>query len=498
MIASVDLAQSFGSRKLSANELRMLCYMKQAADIGCPLDQVKNFIKAGLVLQHKQLEFARQARLADNPDGPTEIGYGGGLGGGKTHTMMSVMGADDCQRYPGLKCLLLRKHGGANKEGFNDMRIKVYHSLPHRYGSGKLTFDNGSTIIVGHFQAEKDIDKYLGLEYDVIAIEEATTLSDTKYRYIGTRCRTSKPGWRPRMYSTTNPGGVGHAWYRATFIAPWRAKKEKHTRFIQSLARDNCWNNADYVPTLERLLVGWERRAWLEGDWDIAAGQFFTTFRHDRHVFPNAKIPEFDYRRATEWSCALDYGFRHFTAVPLGCRDADGNWWILDMHMARRTLPGGNAAAIKAMLARHQIWVPGQRGSSGSFRPLTLADLSSFVAGTDVFSTESDGKTIAQQYEAHGIKLAEAVTDRINGWAEIQGLLGDEENGIPQTIYIHKRCSNLIDNLPLLQHDPDRPEDVLKVDVDERGIGGDDGPDSVRYLVMKKVHKLRLSKLGGT
>jgi len=31
----------------------------------------------------------------------------------------------------------------------------------------------------------------------------------------------------------------------------------------------------------------------------------------------------------------------------------------------------------------------------------------------------------------------------------------------------------LIECLPSLQHDPNRPEDVLKVDVDEDGVGGE-------------------------
>ena len=34
-----------------------------------------------------------------------------------------------------------------------------------------------------------------------------------------------------------------------------------------------------------------------------------------------------------------------------------------------------------------------------------------------------------------------------------------------------------------MQHDPHRPEDVLKVDCDEDGIGGDDAADCLRYLV---------------
>ena len=37
--------------------------------------------------------------------------------------------------------------------------------------------------------------------------------------------------------------------------------------------------------------------------------------------------------------------------------------------------------------------------------------------------------------------------------------------------------------LPLLQHDPHRSEDVLKVDVAADGSGGDDAADALRYLV---------------
>jgi hypothetical protein len=51
--------------------------------------------------------------------------------------------------------------------------------------------------------------------------------------------------------------------------------------------------------------------------------------------------------------------------------------------------------------------------------------------------------------------------------------------------------------LPSLQHDPNRPEDVLKVDADEEGIGGDDAADACRYLVATKGRELRLRKLSG-
>src|ERR1051325_5631011 len=162
--------------------------------------------------------------------------------------------------------------------------------VPHEFSAyrGILTFKNGSRILAGHFQNEKDIDSYLGLEYDIIGVEEATTLPSRKYNDISTCCRSSKvfPGglhWRPRIYSTTNPGGVGHAWYKTKFIDPWQRHTQTDTRFIPATVSDNQYNNPDYRKVLEKL-TGWQKRAWLDGDWDIAAGQFFTTFRRDLHI----------------------------------------------------------------------------------------------------------------------------------------------------------------------------------------------------------------------
>src|SRR3954468_2604131 len=103
--------------------------MKAATDIfargyaaRCPLDQIMNFARVGSELQPKQLLASAAARLCDNEDGPFAIGYGGARGGGKSHWMLAQMGLDDCQRFPGLKCLLLRKVGKSNLEHFEDLR----------------------------------------------------------------------------------------------------------------------------------------------------------------------------------------------------------------------------------------------------------------------------------------------------------------------------------------------------------------------------------------
>jgi hypothetical protein len=255
-----------------------------------------------------------------------------------------------------------------------------------------------------------------------VGIEEATTLTYRKFQDIATCCRSAKPNWRPRIYSTTNPGGIGHGWYRSKFVAPMLEERETETRFISALIADNAFNNPEYKRVLENL-TGWQKRAWLYGDWDIAAGQFFTLFRRDVHV-----LADFDETRAVEWFAALDYGFAHYTVCLLACRDGDGNVFVVDEHAERLWHPKRHADAILRTLNRHN---------------LVERDLARFVAGADVFSRQSDGTTIAEQYRKLGLPLRAANMDRVNGWAEIMSRLGDVSAGIQPTLFIHQRCKRL-------------------------------------------------------
>lgn len=437
------------------------------------------------MLTARQLEFAGKARLADKDGGPTELGFGGSRGGGKSFLTLAQVVIDDCQRMPGSKWLLLRKSGKSNRESVRDMRQKVLHHVSHTYSEnrGEIRLPAGAYVKLGHFQNERDIDDYLGLEYDGIAVEEATTLAFRKYKDIKTCCRTSKRGWRPRIYTNANPGGVGHVWYKAKFIVPWKSKREIDTRFVPSLVTDNPHNNRDYVKVLDDL-TGWQYKAWRYGDWDIAAGQFFSTFMSLPIALGGHIEEEFDDRLAVQWFAAMDYGFEHYTVVLLGCKDRDGRVHIVDEHAERRWLVPRHAEAIRAMLARHS---------------LGLRDLAYFCAGNDIFGKESDGRTVAQDYDDHGIKLTPAVDDRVNGWAEVLRLLGDTSptHAVPRRLFIHRRCARLIDTLPALEHNPNKPDDVLKVDVDEDGNGGDDAGDCARYLVATAPGGFRVGKFRG-
>lgn len=438
----------------------------EAQRVGCPADQVRLFLAAGYAPHRRGLEFHAAARLADRADGPQLIGLGGARGGGKSHATFAQLLLDDCQREAGIKALFLRRIGKAARESFEDLRLRVLTHTPHAYKrqEGVVEFPNGSRVVLGHFKDERDIDNYLGIEYDVMVLEEATTLTWEKFSRLRGSLRTSKAGWRPRMYLTTNPGGVGHAWFKRLFVDPYRFHRQGETRFIPATIDDNPTVNPDYRKYLDSL-TGWLKRAWRYGDWDIAAGQFFTTWRSDAHVAPALASPPSHWRF---WA-SMDYGFTHYTVVYVFGQDGDGRVHTLAEHAERRWLPERHAAAILAMLAR---------------LGLGLHSLETFVAGNDVFSRGKDGRSVAENYGELGIELSRANDDRVSGAAQCLRLLGDVEAGIAPQVVVADTCARLIECLPALEHDPHRPEDVLKVDTDDNGLGGDDFYDAWRYGLM--------------
>ena len=87
--------------------------------------------------------------------------------------------------------------------------------------------------------------------------------------------------------------------------------------------------------------------------------------------------------------------------------------------------------------------------------------------------------------------------DRVNGWAEILQMFGDDGANIRARLFVHQRCGRLVETVPAMQHDPHRPEDVLKVDCDEEGAGGDDAADCLRYLVATRARTVTQRKLRG-
>jgi phage terminase large subunit len=434
-----------------------------AVRVGIEEDQLRRFLQAGYVPQTKQMEFHALARLADKSNGPDRIGYGGTRAQAKSHAILAQAVIDDMQRCKGLKGLYLRKIQKRARESFEDLRRKILEFTPHKAIQGLLKLPNGSFMVMGGFRTENEVDDYLGLEYDFAILEDATTLSKSKYNAIEGSVRSSRDDWRPRIYASANPGGIGHGWYVNEFL-----KSKGNTAFVLTRMGDNIHINPEYNDYLNSL-TGFLRKTWRDGDFSVSAGQFFTTFSEETHVIKPFAIP-------SDWQLigALDHGNKHPTAAYILARSNDDSVYVIAEHVANQTPITVHAKAIKQMLAD----IPGG--------PFQLSHLRSFVAGGDVFAETRKGKgTVHKDYLEEGISLTIANTARVQGAQELQKRLGDPRFNIEPTIFIFDTCPRLIECIPNLQHDPRRQEDVLKVDADINGEGGDDEYDSARYGLME-------------
>jgi len=452
---------------------------RHAAAAGCPADQVRNFIRGRYVPVPKAWAFHAAARECDRPDGPTRLAVAGGRGGAKSHRVLAQVLTDDCARVPGgLKWLFLRSVGKSARESFEDFLQRAFPAYYRYYVPSRMCLDlpGGSRVVLGGFRSDGDIANYIGIEYDGIIVDDAHLITPARHDQIRGSCRTSKPGWRPRMYYTYNPGGVGHAYLKKEFYLPHLAGTRGDTRFFFSDPTDNPFINPEYLAYLDRL-TGWLYRAWRKGDMDIAAGQYFTTWQASIHVIDEVPLD------VARWVLAMDWGFAHWCSIGLLAEGRDGIVRVVDVHRARQWLVPRHAEAVRAMLARHGV---------------EMGRLYRLVAGGDIGKPDSDGMSAEKRWAAEGFRWETANMDRIGGAFEVLTRLGDMTASppIPPTLLIHRRCANLIEMLPALERDPHRPEDVLKVDADEAGNGGDDDYDMLRYGLLALAPAVRAGEYG--
>lgn len=433
----------------------------------------------GVILQPKQIEFAVLARAARELDGPNEIGFGGARGPGKSFAVFAVLSLDDCMNFPGLKALYLRKTGRKAKEQLEDVARTVLRHVPDAdVKRERVDFANGSHIVIGGFNDDRQAQAYQGIEHDVLAIEEATQLTKRTHEALHLSRRSSKvfggKPWRPHDYYTTNPLGIGHAYFKKRFVDNERRRErgeayDSRRRFLFGTVEDNLAVNVEYVGVLDEL-VGVEYRAYRLGDWEVSAGAYFEEWNERIHVI--APIDDVSWMR--ELWCSMDFGFNHWNVVYLHGKDGDGITYTLDELCHRKRTPEEIGPDIMVWLAQYG---------------LSRDDLDYFLVGSDAFAETGRAKTtVAQQYSAQGIYMSRAETSpgsRVAGALHMAKLLGSRERRIDPKWYVTSRCKRLRECLPYLERDPHNAEDVLKVNADEHGGGGDDPYDGARYGIWK-------------
>jgi phage terminase large subunit len=431
------------------NQTKLEIHFRSCRDAGMPRDQVELLTTAAYCPTPKQQEFHAAARKADT-DGATLILYGGKRGGGKSHATVAQAGLDDCQRYPGLKVLFLRKLQRAAKESFNDLVSRALKGTTFDLRADKLIFPNGSFILLGGYRNSQDLEKYVGIEYDLIIIEELTQLREEDFQKIRGSLRTSRTdGWRPRMYLTTNPGDIGHEFVKLMFIIPYRQGTQRETVFIPSGANDNPHINPEYREYLDSLSGIW-RAMWRDGDWDLQGGRAFPLFGEE-NIITLSEYMEMTARGNWVRYRGVDFG----TASPFACV-----WIAVEPTFGRviayrQLYQAGLAAGQQADLIR-------QHSPENEVIAMSYCDPAMRIRQ----STETELVSAIDMYASHGVYLAPGINDRVTGKMKLDNLLTTKPDGNPGFYIVQGECDHLIYTLENLQKDTKNPEDVMKCEFD--------------------------------
>lgn len=421
-------------------------------------------------LQPKQRQFAETIERV-----PVTF-YGGAKGGGKSKGIRDIM---LLRRF-----LYARTHGGLFRRTYKELEgnhirplFKEYPALKEYWNESKklLTLPNGSTLEFCHCENEQDVTLYQGREFEDLAIEEAGQWTEQMFRTLYGSNRSSTPGFKPRCLLSGNPGGVGHGWLKRTFVER-RFKPNERSQdyaFVQALVTDNpalLENDPDYIHKLDSEPNEALRKAYRFGDWDIFAGQFFTEIRREVHLIKPFTIPP-------HWNRfgAYDFGFNHPGAFGWFANDEDGNVFLY-------------REFVKAKLRIDQY-------AKELLKHPDTAELYPIVAGHDCWAkknvlNEQSPPTIAEEFQTHGIMLKRANIDRIQGATQVRNYMAWQnlaDGREKPRFFIFDTCPIIFDCLTRMLHDPDRVEDVLKVDAAEGDpMTGDDPYDMVRYGLMSR------------
>ena len=393
--------------------------------------------------------------------------YGGARGGGKSWAMRRkfILLA---LRYPGLNLLLLRRTLPELRENhLIPMQRELYGFAVYNSAERVFRFPNGSRIKLGYCDTMQDVYQYQGQEYAVIGLEEATHFTEEQMRFLTTCNRTTRKDFSPRMYYTCNPGNVGHAWVKRLFIDRLYAESENPNDYLFIPARiyDNkvlLEADPNYIRQLEALPEEL-RRAHLDGDWDVHAGQYFREFSRDRHVIEPFEIPSW-WRRFR----SMDWCYNDPCCVLWHAVDGENRVYTYRELYVRETRAGEVASMVLEL----------SRGESISYTvasPDMWQKRGAVLSGAGGF----EGETLAELFTSSGLSLTPADNSRVPGWNRVRDFLAVAPDGRPNWLCFSD-CRNLIRQLPALQFDQHNREDAAD--------GDDHAPEALRYALMSRPH----------
>lgn len=420
-----------------------------------------------------------------------EVFFGGARGGGKTEASIGDW-LEHSSKYGEYAIgLFVRRSLTQLSEAIARTKM-LFPKLGATYNEKKSTWvmPNGARLKFAYLERDEDASNYQGHSYTRIYIEEVGDFpSPAPIQKLKATLR-SATGVPCGIRLTGNPGGPGHGWVKHRYIDPapqgYKVIKESEELmiddrlvtitidrvFIPSKLSDNklvMRHDPSYVLRLKQSGSEALVKAWLDGDWDIVDGAYFSDWDSNKHVLEHSWLYEIP-KRATRFR-SFDWG----SAKPFSA-----GWWVLsdgtwglpkDAIMRYREWYGASEPNVGLRMVATEVAKGIKLREKGEVINYAIADPAIFI--------QNGGPSIAQDMSKFRCNWFKADNKRLPGWEQLRIRLKGI-NGVPM-IYFLEDCVDTIRTLPILQHDKNDAEDL---DTDQE----DHAADDVRYACMSRPY----------